>query len=303
MYLLSLDGGGIKGILIAQFLYRLEEELGKSIYDLFDFFAGTSTGSFIVAAIVYRKMSPLEILEDLYTPENARKMMTPTWGHRIFGAFRPKYCGESKRELLKRYFSDQTISDTEKYVMFMGFNLTRKQPQKFTSWEEIKSKEILILDSLDISSAAPSYFPSVQYGTNKEWGVDGAICSNNPTDIAYAEAIKLFPNKNLKILSIGSGMAYPDNPDEGEESQYWGSIQWMTQGDLMGLLMESGVHEKMEIFSKALGHEYIRINTLLENTAIDDVSEKNIKILREIGDIMWENHKHEIHNFLKPLFL
>ena len=62
-FVLTVSGGGVRGIIVAQFLKRLEEIIQKPLHDTFDFYSGTSTGSIIVSGIAYNKLTGQEILD------------------------------------------------------------------------------------------------------------------------------------------------------------------------------------------------------------------------------------------------
>ena len=70
---LSVDGGGIRGAAAAGFLARLEASLGRSLYDTFDLFAGTSTGGIIACALGVLKMDGQK-LANLYNHENGNEI-------------------------------------------------------------------------------------------------------------------------------------------------------------------------------------------------------------------------------------
>ena len=61
------------------------------------------------------------------------------------------------------------------------------------------------MSAASATSAAPIYY-STQEIDDGSWLIDGGIVANNPSLLGYAEAKKLFPNNNIKILSIGTGI-------------------------------------------------------------------------------------------------
>ena len=298
IYIMSIDGGGIKGILAARFLKRLEDNLDTTLHDKFDMFAGTSTGSFITSAIAYKKMSADYIVNDLYSVKNASRIMNKNIVDRLFSnfQFRPKYDGYGKRELIGQYFKkNDMITNTKKNVMIVGFNVTLNKPKIFKSWD-YKYKNTKVIDALDISSAAPTYFPSV-YNKNY-WGIDGAVCCNSPSDSCYADSLKLYGKDcDIRLLSIGTGISYPIN---NYSTCNWGGIQWFTRGKIIDLLLNGPQHcsnYRMDTFSKILNHKYLRINIPLENNTFDDVSQHNIQVLNRMGDLMWDKNYKKIIQF------
>ena len=119
-YILCCSGGGCKGKIVARFLERLEEKLDKPLHEKFDMFGGTSTGSLIVASIVYEKMSGKKINNEIYSYENVNKIMDKSWIDEITGnvQFRPKYTSEGLQEIIDKFMPDNPrISETEKKVL------------------------------------------------------------------------------------------------------------------------------------------------------------------------------------------
>ena len=96
--ILSIDGGGIRGIIPAYWLTRLEAELKAkadlTLHEVFDLFAGTSTGSIIAAGLAIGR-SANEILK-LYEEKGSKIFPTPLLRNplRYWGTFLPAYDGE-----------------------------------------------------------------------------------------------------------------------------------------------------------------------------------------------------------------
>ena len=296
--LLSIDGGGIRGIIAARILYLIETELDVNIYDFFDIFTGTSIGAIITSSIVYGKYTGKDVYETLTSNDNINKIMKQSLMDKIFSniQIRPKYNGIEKRKLIESSVLSNTFKDTDKKILIPCFNIDLHKTHYFKSWDNIDGAQS-VLDIVDASSAAPSYFPGVKIGSYNF--IDGAISSNNPTDVAYCETLKIFPNgSKVKILSIGSGkvrnhLTYFNN---------WGGIQWAAVGGIFSLVMQ-GVDDitdyKTKNLSEYLKHKYIRLNGYIDNGSIDDISEENIKKLVDYGDKWFNNKRQELMIFFK----
>lgn len=296
--LLSIDGGGIKGLIPAQILYRIEKELGIVIHDYFDVFSGTSAGSMIIGAIVYNKATGEDIVNKLLPDSRAKKMMKQSIKDKILNVVQvnPKYNGIEKRKIIFENVGVKSLNDTTKYVLIPCFNINHNKTTFFKSWDPIYGN-YKVVDIIDASSAAPSYFPGVKI--NGDYYVDGGISVNNPVDSVYSDILELFPDCDIKILSLGTGKC---EINKKHNITYWGGIQWMLIGDITSILMEGPekmVHYRMEKFCKTLGHEYLRINGNIKNASIDNTSEKNLKLLRQYGDEWFELNKDKLINFFK----
>lgn len=289
-YILSLAGGGIRGAITVSLL----EELNKyiSIYDTFDIYTGSSTGALISCAISHKKMTPKYISDNLYIEQTANKIMNKSWIDYIFGLaqIKPKYSGVGKRQVINNICGDIPISQTEKWAIVPIYDITSEDPLFVRSWKD----NYKLSSILDATSAAPCYFPSVEYSPGK-WAIDGSIVSHNPTMIAYVEARSLFPEEEIRILSIGTGQGYPKKMSQN--SQSWGSFGWATSGDLFDILLNApmeGNVKTLETLTKQNNDKFVHIDKYIKDTTMDDVSHRNITNLKLLGKDLWLSKKDEI---------
>lgn len=308
IYILCVDGGGVKGAIAAQFLSRLDTEvLNNSLFDTFDFYGGTSTGAMIVSAIVYGQYSGMDLTETLCIPKNLQRIMDTSILDKMLDIIQPtpKYDGKGKRQVMEENITDTDMKNSNgKSVILSAYDILYNDPYFFKSWN---SKGVSILDAIDASSAAPGYFPSIPIYIKNEvrYFIDGGVCANNITDCAYSDALQRYgKDADIRILSIGTGKHEADDDDYNyvHRTLHWGGLQWVSKGNLIQTLMsgpEECVDYRTYAFTKALGHSYLRINGFIENSSIDDVSNSNIKSLKETGDEWFENYKNELLSFFK----
>lgn len=299
--ILCINGGGIRGIVAAQFLKRLEENLSESLYNTFDMFAGTSTGSLIVSAISYQKMTAEKIVDELYSPKNCQKIMKKSIWDKILGPVQtvPEYTNEGLKELIDFYIPHKPrINDTQKETLITSFDVDNYKPIFFKSFKN--KRNILLKDALCMSSAAPCYFPTYHNQEINIWGIDGGVFANCVSDCAYAEALKIYgKDEDIRVLSIGTGFNYQTGI--GKESENFGGIEWVVKGDLIDLFFQApqlAVDYKMKTFTEALGHKYLHIDSQTKYSKMDDTTNENIKNLKDLGDKWWEEHRKEIIKFL-----
>lgn len=299
IYILSLSGGGVRGTIIAQFLKRLEENMDMSILDKFDMYGGSSIGSLIVGGIVYSNMTAKTLSDDIFTVDNAKKIMNKSIWDYIFGRIqsKPYYNGIGKKDIINKYINDITIGNTNKKVMITSYDININKPKFFKSWD-IEDKDIKLSSIIDSSSAAPCYYPSVRIGDR--WYIDGSICANYPTDCIYSDALNIYgKDADIRILCIGTG--YPKFKNIGIESEEWGLLQWLTEGDLLEISIDSTertTNYRMNTFTKALGHKYLRVNDYIDNMSMDDTSKENIDKLKKIGDEWWDIFGNDVLELL-----
>ena len=288
---LSLDGGGVRGLATVIFLKELEKASGKKIVDLFDFFIGTSAGGLNAMHLAINEIEVSE-LESFWSQDNlAMSMQSSFWAKNFFLTTKPKYNNNSKTELLKQYFGNKLISDSNKPIAVLAYDVENRKPRVLSSYTD---QNIKVTSAINASSAAPLYYPTVQI-EDGSWLIDGSIVSNNPCLIGYNEARKYFKTDNIKVFSVGTGRHL--NNLDGEDSSKWGPFGWLTN-DILGILLES--HADHEILDDLIGKNYLRINSIAENINwnLDDYSEENLANIKNMGHKWWEKHQNEVKSFL-----
>lgn len=289
---LSIDGGGVRGVIAARILELLEKELNTPLDKMFDVFIGSSTGALIVCGIAHCKLPAGYICDNLYSSETTTKIMKKSWKDKIFGLFqnKPKYDGIEKRALIQHFAKEKKFNETDKLVMVPIYDITSNEPVIFNSSDI--SSDVSLLNVLDTASAAPGFFPSVEYKPN-QWGMDSGIVSNNPSMYCYTEMIKN-NNSNIKILSLGTGTYSIKNTD----TQNWGGIQWLSKGDILDIIIETSMKNEDYQLKILLSDNYLRIDTNVKDINMDDTTPENIENLKETADKLWNINRKKILNLL-----
>ncbi len=314
--ILTLDGGGIRGAATTQFLNHVEDKLQNdhniSIRDCTDFYAGTSTGSIIALALATTNLSMNDI-NKLYNHQNAKKIFTENRGlFEIDGLNAPKYEASGKTKLLKANMGNAKIGDVpnDKHVLAVTYGVERRKPEVIKSTKAIY-RTLNSYQVADASSAAPTYFPTREMdigGKDEEyWLIDGGVTANNPTMCAIAEAKQAWEGlsiDDMRVLSVGTG--YRCRKINGPKSSKWGALQWFTKGHIMDVLTDERVVAYQAITITQEG-SYIRVNAelrqqpglkLAPDDAMDDISKKNIKRLRELGDFWYDQYGNDVVDLL-----
>ncbi|WP_303312682.1 CBASS cGAMP-activated phospholipase [Hymenobacter sp. BT730] len=203
--ILSLDGGGIKGLYTAKVLSHLEEVFGGPIGDYFDMICGTSTGGLIALALSQR--IPASQLVTFYKEQGPKifpvnKVLNEKKGllRQIFG--KGKYTNTALASAIMGVLGDAQMSDAQNLLCIPSFNLTSGRPRVFKfphpEGNNYADKYGSMYDAALATSAAPTYFP-VKY-TNGAYYADGGVWANNPTLCGIMEALEYFvgPEKVLK---------------------------------------------------------------------------------------------------------
>lgn len=323
-YVLSLDGGGCRGLYTIYFLLHLQFLFDYPISDLFDLIVGTSVGSMVgmVLAQVPKKGGTIEskklfdTLKEVSCKDNLDEIFDKSILDKVFGLCQtsPKYDGKGKRKILSKYIKPEYQYMKNLPVNFAAttWNITKNKSEVVRSYEipgsaclspkgpsgtlkSPKSNSWKLLDACDASSAAMCYFPAVK--VNGEIYLDGGTCCSSPSLIAYTEAKQLFPNDTIKILSIGTGICSPD-PDWSTDSVIdWGLPQWISNG-LLDLLMDSPNDIMNEEVRKLCGPgNFLRIDTKIPNIKLDDTREKNMELLKHLAQETFDSRLECIKKF------
>jgi patatin-like phospholipase/acyl hydrolase len=289
--ILSFDGGGVRAIAAVVFLKQLEIASGRKIFDIFDFFIGTSAGGINALNIAGREASCFE-LENFWSKENLAKSMSKSfWDNASFLQTKPKYDGKGKRELLLDYFEDQSLGEAKKPVAVLAYDVENRKPRLLSSYG---SPGIKMVSAASATSAAPIYY-STQEIDDGTWLIDGGIVANNPSLLGYSEAKKIFPGYKIKVLSIGTGINR--RKINGKSSAKWGAWNWFNH-DILGIMLESSMFD--EIASDLMNQNYLRVNspTGLVNRRMDDTSDVNIERINLMGMEWWSEFGQDTTEFL-----
>jgi patatin-like phospholipase/acyl hydrolase len=213
--ILSLDGGGIKGIFSAALLAAIEEDLHINITDHFDLISGTSTGG-IIALGLGLGMKPREIVE-FYLREGPN--IFPRW----CGLKRLQHWGFRKfsaaplEDALKRCFKDKRFGDSRTPLIIPSYNLGEDDVYLFRTPHADRLKRDYKVPAWKVAlstSAAPTFFPCAR-GVDSVRLVDGGVWANNPTMVAIVEAYSTLnaPLESQWVLSIGTSDTVSHRPN------------------------------------------------------------------------------------------
>ncbi|XP_062105224.1 patatin-like protein 2 [Humulus lupulus] len=272
---LSIDGGGVRGIIPATILAFLESELQKveddknaRIADYFDVIAGTSTGGLITAMITApdRNKRPLFAAKDIvdfylqHCPLIFPQRHKHT-GHlisKVKSLTGPKYDGKYLHNLLREKFGDVRLNQTLANVIIPTFDINRLQPTVFSTYEGKRNSSLnaLLSDVCIGTSAAPTYLPPHSFETKASNGqvkefhlIDGGVVANNPALVAINEVSKEIHQNNpdffqikpmefgrFLVLSIGTGSVKIEDKYRADEAAKWGLLGWLKSHNSVPLL-------------------------------------------------------------------
>lgn len=296
---LSIDGGGIRGIIPAMLLNEIERLTRKPTAELFDLMAGTSTGGLLALALAVPdekgkpKYSAKQLI-GLYEIEGKTIFSSPgsLWQRipTIRNLTEEKYHEAGIESVLEKYFGETMLSEALTDVFVTSYEIERRIPFFFRSTRARQQDDYNFPMKLAgrATSAAPTFFKPLKLQTQglQEYYslVDGSVFVNNPAMCAFVEAKNMFPDADdFMIVSLGTGdVSYIQTY---QEAKGWGIIQWAEPlldiivhgSDLMADYHLTKLHTPKDGFRR-----YFRFQAKLNdrNKDIDDTSRMNIRLLK-----------------------
>ena len=284
---LTIDGGGLRGMYAASIILNMEQKLGINFKDEFDLIAGTSTGAIIAAGLAIGL--PAQSIVDLYMEKGEFIFKKNFWG----GVVTPKYNNNNLKQVLEDVFGDKRFNDAKTRLMVTATNVSDGMQWIFKSlYHESLTRDqgVKLADAVLSSCCAPVYFNP--YQVNDQLLADGGLWANNPALVALAETVGHnidIKKYKIRILSLGTGVNIKYYPlDWGDKK--WGAARWGT-----GLI---DVIFNMQSFSveRYLGalmntEQYLRINFEIKDALpIDDTKVMPVLMDRGASDF----YKNEI---------
>jgi predicted acylesterase/phospholipase RssA len=291
--ILSIDGGGIRGVVPSLWLDHMERGLIArgldSVTKQFDLLVGNSTGALIVAGLAAGKR-PAELAQ-LY--EEASRAIFPATPARMLSRARrtpsqgisaPKFDGRGLDRVLRLIFGDLTLGELQHPTLLLAYDTVLRAPVWLRSYLP-EHRDIPVWQACRGSAAAPGYFPghALRLGERELSLIDGGVVANNPSVCAIAEALRADPDltqpNELLLVSLGTGRhAYPISP---RDAQHWGALQWSMP--ILDVVFDGSSDNNDAIARQLVGDGYFRFQIALEQggASLDDASSGNLERLRE----------------------
>lgn len=307
---LSIEGGGVRGIIPARILQEIEERTGRQIYKMFDFLSGTSTGAVIALALVtphhteQKALYDAKDLVELYKTGSKEIFKKSFWwqvktGKGLWGA---KYDRSNLDKVLEEKFGNHTLSSALKPVMVVSYSIDRGEAHLWTSRfaKAGKHNDFFLKDIAAATSAAPTYFEPKkvanieqrycyrEISTNKEkicYEADGGIFANNPNTLAISEVFRAKPSltrHEILLVSIGTGNIKFTAPLENLKN--FGIIGWVMKANLIDVMMNS--ESEVTEWESELDSNTVRLQVDInkDSSEMDNVSEENINKLLQAAE-------------------
>jgi patatin-like phospholipase/acyl hydrolase len=225
--ILTIDGGGIRGVFPISFLAEIEDRLGRPIADYFDLIAGTSTGG-VIAIGLGLGLTAGELLQH-YKEFGASIFPARRVTGNLRRLIRAKYSLGPLRSVLTGAFGARRLGDSRKRLLIPALDLAAERVYVYKTAHHPKivgDDEIAAVEVALATVAAPTYFPIHLAGDGAY--VDGSFWAGNPLAIAVVEAIGVLDwrRDDIRALSLGCTFVRLDVATEKRVSlgaSYWGA--------------------------------------------------------------------------------
>ena len=325
-FILSIDGGGIRGLVPAIILDYIEREINKEgssvgLAEFFDVIAGTSTGGIIALGLNV----PATENKPVYAAYQFRQIYEEE-GPTIFasdaknwfgtgGIIKPKYDNNPLVDVCQKYFLHHRLKESVSHPLIISYAIgddsenTQTGPLFFTKEDYYLkgAKEVLMTEVARATSAAPSYFSPATIKINGKItrAIDGGVIENNPALVAFNYA-KNFNRPNTFLLSIGTG--------EKEKDLFSAKMLATDQialghfgKRLIDVFIEGksqSVHQQLQKLIDPEKGTYLRLQTKLGANSIelDNIKKINIKNLIRITIEQINTHfKSDLDTIIKSI--
>jgi len=285
---LSIDGGGLRGIIPATVLMALEELSGRRAHELFDVVAGTSTGAILALGLTCPGPQTAGELRGLYLERGAAVFPDgaepgePRDPAPLAAELRQRLGATTMSQALLPALAVSCDGDARRPVVFRGGGL---DPGAVGDAPMVRAALA--------SAAFPGVFPAVEHtgadGVARRC-VDGGLIANDPALAALAEGLAMAPGERVVLVSLGTGVApAPVTPEEP---------------DPVALAVAVAPELVRESLRRALGDGYVRVQTALGFGAVrafDDASPANLEALRRTAEDLVARERRSLEALIRLL--
>ncbi|MGL4498635.1 MAG: patatin-like phospholipase family protein [Planktothrix sp.] len=288
--ILSIDGGGIRGIIPLKVLEYIEQQTGKQIHELFDVIGGTSTGGIIALGLtcnipdttqVYKakellrfytdqkyvqrifKRNPFIKLETFQEEADGgnslEKPLKVGSLQDLAGLWEPRYEAESVEIFFQEKFhSKMSELKTKGRVIVCSYDIKNDCPYYFRNEKIFKTNKdnYSVWQAARATSAAPTFFPAAQFPSDSEsrMFIDGGVYINNPALQILIEASSFYPDENnFLLISLGTGNLKITHSQLENAGAYGWMLNILHPGALLEVMMNGvseATHKQLKILSQ-----------------------------------------------------
>lgn len=297
--ILTIDGGGTRGIIPATFLAVLQDYLDEDLIRYFDITGGTSTGALIALGLNVPqtlddplsrpKYKPHEIVTEYENSApyifSSRIRNFASWG----GILRPRYARDNLADFAQTLYQNTSFSHALTNMVIPTYSLSEGRPlvlrshlAKYSIEHDYRMAHIALA-----TTAAPTYFAPYQienYAGTKSYTIDGGVVRNNPDISAVSEACRLFPNmKKMIVLSLGTGRTSMKENLSSYSANYGRWVAPLMQIFLNGPVQAN--EDDMQDLMRFHSQQYYRLQIDLPHDlmALDNGKDDHLEVLKDLA--------------------
>ena len=327
-YILSIDGGGMRGIIPSCILGKMAQYLiaagdTRTFYSPFDLIAGTSTGALLAlglsmpadgTVLTQENLQPFRTKKGFVMPGPDPQAFTDIYrlhGPEIFPRssarknilypiLNDKYDARPYEKFLRSIFGDTMLEEARVPTVLTSYSTTAGSIYLLRSWD---SHGIRMSEAARASSAAPMYFPPAEITEDKSGRkhvlIDGGVAANNPALIAYSEARKLYPEAGkFHILSLSTcAPRFSFDPSDGPGGLTgWARVITKIYGEAQTEVADT-------VAPEIDGLTYTRIwaPVLARKIKLDETTDESISMLMDAAEKTYEANEEKITSFLSAV--
>lgn len=298
--ILTLSGGGYRGLFGAEFLSACEAEFGARCKDRFDIIAGTSIGALLAAGL--SASVPAQTLaasmKDYGPSIFARGIITSIKQVAVAAPYKTGPIVEAIRKTLGKPTAATLLSNYDAPLIITAINYTTGETSIFRSRGVAgnAASAVSIEDAILASAAAPSFFPTKKIGPSEY--IDGGLVANAPDMIALLDAVNYRHARLEEVYQLSIGTA---SRREGaavhEKSRAPGSVSWVARRGLVQTIMAAQENLALSQVSGLLRNRFQRIdeepaqNQVRSIKSLDRATSEATETLRLLAGKAWDEHK------------
>ena len=316
--ILSIDGGGIRGLIPALVLAELERQTGRAVADCFDLIAGTSTGGILALGLAVpghggQPRYSAQDLAGLYLQEGSRIFDESLWRRLTnpMGLRAAKYPSDGLEGVLAQYFGEARLKEALVEVLVTAYDL-EKRDAFFYRRRRARADaryDVPMRVAARGTSAAPTYFEPllVAWPGDRDVLVDGGVFANNPAMCAYAEAQQGLGGGVEDILLVSLGTGIHATPYRYEDAKGWGVAGWARP--ILDVIFD-GVADTVDYQLRQLlppgadgAPRYLRFQTDLDAglSEMDDTSPGHLEGLQRAAEAILQRRAADLEALAKRL--
>ena len=301
---LSLSGGGIRGVFTASFLAKLEELTGKRTADHFDLIVGTSTGGLIALAMGLEQ-SPASI-RDFYLTHGsaifpqAKRVKRFLRGEKYIY---PKYDGVGLQDAVqKRVGTESILGKSVRPLVVTTFNAAKGIPQCFKTRHHARYLDDWRMHAWKVgmaTAAAPVFFRAFQSDTGADF-IDGGVWANCPVLVGVIEAMSAFGKRGeeVDVLTIGTTRTPFSVAHDARTGGAWQNVSMLNRR-VIDLIMEGNRASAMNMAQLLVGRDgLMEVDSIVEpgRFEMDDTTDRSLRDLRALGEHLAQTTADEIRS-------